>query len=303
MIREVDYMHDYMRAIGFSQLKDKNECQDVLRNVLDEPTEVFMSPCSMKSAFGGMAKEYADHLGVMAFGEFNPEADLEPEYYIPYLKGRKVTTREYVSVEKQSDKESYLGVCDEVNMGVSVIFQLLNMKDYMEYSLTHENILRQLPITLSGLSISGKIILPVMKVEGHKERRFMENTHRNQMLAAARQGDQDAIESLTLEDIDLFTLVSRRAQTEDILTIVESYFMPYGISCDQYSVMGNIMDVDSLINQSTGEEIYRMTLDCNDLVFDICINKEDLMGEPAVGRRFRGNIWLQGLVDFSENGL
>lgn len=296
-------MHDFMRAVGFSNLKDKTEYQEVLQNVLDEPTEVFMSPCSMKSAFGGMAKEYADHCGLMAFGEFNPEADLEPEFYFPYLKGRNITTKEYVSVEKQPDKESYLGVCDEVNVGVSVIFQLLNMKDYMEYSLTHENILCQLPITLSALSISGKVILPLMKDEEQKEARRMENSHRSQMIAAARQGDQDAIENLTLEDIDLYTVVSRRAKTEDILTIVESYFMPYGISCDQYSVMGNIMDVETLANQSTGEEIYRMTLDCNDLVFDLCINKEDLLGEPEVGRRFRGNIWLQGVVDFSGNGL
>ena len=126
----------------------------------------------------------------------------------------------------------------------------------------------------------------------------METTHRNQMLAAARQGDQEAIESLTLEDIDLYTSISRRAKTEDVLTIVESYFMPYGISCDQYAVLGNILSVDTMTNFSTGEEIYRMSLECNDLVFDVCINKKDLYGEPAAGRRFRGNIWLQGIVDF-----
>ena len=81
----------FLRAVGFSQIKDKSEYQDVLQNVLDEPTEVFMSPCSMKSAFGGMAKEYADSMGLMAFGEFTPEADLEAEFYFPYLKGRAVT--------------------------------------------------------------------------------------------------------------------------------------------------------------------------------------------------------------------
>ena len=148
-------MHDFLRAVGFSQIKDKSEYQDVLQNVLDEPTEVFMSPCSMKSAFGGMAKEYADSMGLMAFGEFTPEADLEAEFYFPYLKGRAVTAIEYIPVEKQPDKESYMGVCDDINLGVSLIFQLLNMKDYMEYSSRHDKILRKLPITLSGLSISG----------------------------------------------------------------------------------------------------------------------------------------------------
>ena len=162
-------MHDFMRAIGFSRIQDKKEYQEILRCVLEEPTEVFMSPCSMRSAFGGMAKEYADRMGIMAFGEFNSEADLEAEFYIPYLKGRKVTLRDYVSLEKQSDKESYMGVCDEAHIGVSVVFQLLNMKDYMEYSISHEKILCQLPVILSALSLSGKIIFPVMKDEYHGE--------------------------------------------------------------------------------------------------------------------------------------
>lgn len=296
-------MHDFLRAVGFSGIKDKSEYQKLLQNVLDEPTEVFMSPCSMKSAFGGMAKEYAQAMGIMAFGEFTPEADLEAEFYFPYLKGRTVTSTEYVTVEKQPDKSSYMGVCDEMNLGVSVIFQLLNMKDYMEYSIKNEKILGKRPITLSGLSISGKIILPILKNEHQNSSRKLESTHRSQMLAAARQGDQDAIESLTLEDIDLYTEVSRRARSEDILSIVESYFMPYGISCDQYSIMGNILSVDTLMNSATGDHIYRMCLDCNDFVFDVCINQKDLFGDPAPGRRFRGNIWLQGMIDFSEMSM
>lgn len=296
-------MHDFMRAIGFSDIKDKTQYQEILQNVLDEPTEVFMSPVRMDSAFGGMAKEYADSVGIMAFGEFTPEADLEPEFYFPYLKGRHVTATEYVSVEKLADKESYMGVCDDINLGVSLIFQLLNMKDYMEYSMDHEKILKKLPLTLSALSLSGKIILPLVKPDNHRELKKLEAIHRNQMLAAARQGDQEAIESLTLEDIDLYTVISRRAKNEDVLSIVETYFMPYGISCDQYSILGNILSVDVLENSCTGEQIYRLCLECNDFVFDVCINKADLMGEPAVGRRFRGNIWLQGMIDFSDERL
>ena len=34
--------------------------------------------------------------------------------------------------------------------------------------------------------------------------------------------------------------------------------------------------------------------------YDLCINQQDMVGEPAVGRRFRGIIWLQGLVHFEE---
>ena len=109
--------------------------------------------------------------------------------------------------------------------------------------------------------------------------------------------------SIALSSLISPASIAKRVKNEDVLSIVESYFMPCGISCDQYAVMGTILDVETLTNSLTGDKIYRMILDCNDLVFDLCINKEDLLGEPEVGRRFRGNIWLQGLVDFNEKGL
>ena len=46
----------------------------------------------------------------------------------------------------------------------------------------------------------------------------------------------------------------------------------------------------------TGEKMYAMEIECNDLHFRVTINEKDLLGEPAVGRRFKGNIWMQGTV-------
>ena len=57
------------------------------------------------------------------------------------------------------------------------------------------------------------------------------------LLSAARNGDQEAMESLTLDDIDTYSKVSKRLITEDIFTIVETYFMPYGVECDEYSIL------------------------------------------------------------------
>jgi len=76
--------------------------------------------------------------------------------------------------------------------------------------------------------------------------------------------------------------------------------MPYGVECDQYSVLGEIKDCRQIRNSFTGEECYIMTVSANDLLFDVCINKEDLYGEPAVGRRFKGVIWMQGYVNYPD---
>ena len=118
-------------------------------------------------------------------------------------------------------------------------------------------------------------------------------------MAAARDGDEEAMESLTLEDIDTYSMISRRIMTEDILSIVDTYFMPYGMESDQYSIMGEILDCYEIENDHTKEKSYVLTLDSNQLTFDVCINQEDLLGEPAPGRRFKGIIWMQGKVHYN----
>ena len=96
--------------------------------------------------------------------------------------------------------------------------------------------------------------------------------------------------------MDTYSMLSKRVMNEDILTIVSSCFMPYGIESDQYSVLAEIVDLLEIENSLTSDIIYCMKLKCNDMVFDVCINKKDLMGEPEIGRRFKGNIWMQGTV-------
>ena len=49
-----------------------------------------------------------------------------------------------------------------------------------------------------------------------------------------------------------------------------------------------------------GEDIYKFKVDCNDVLFTVCINSKDLLGQPEVGRRFKGQIWMQGILNFEE---
>ena len=125
-----------------------------------------------------------------------------------------------------------------------------------------------------------------------------ESLNRSKLIVAARKGDEDAIEKLTLEDMDMYSTISKKIQKEDVYSIVDTYFMPYGVECDHYSVLGEIMAVQERVNSLTGEEIYLLTILCNELTFDVAINKIDLFGEPQVGRRFKGFIWLQGKINF-----
>ena len=95
-----------------------------------------------------------------------------------------------------------------------------------------------------------------------------EQEERELALCCAK-GDEDAIETLTLEEMDMYTTISRRIHKEDVFSLVDTYFMPYGVECDQYSVLGEIENVHRTKNQITGEEIYVLTITCNELTFDV----------------------------------
>ena len=141
-------------------------------------------------------------------------------------------------------------------------------------------------------------MMPINKNEKQKKDILKKTNQRYQLIQAARKGDGKAIETLTLDDMDTYSNISRKIQKEDLFTIVDSYFMPYGMECDQYSVLGEILEWEKIENSLTKEVVYTLVINCNELVIKICINEKDVYGMPEVGRRFKGQIWLQGYINF-----
>ena len=72
--------------------------------------------------------------------------------------------------------------------------------------------------------------------------------------------------------------------------------MPYGIESDQYAILGEILDCRLEQNNLTGENVWVLDICCNEMNFGVCINQKDLVGEPQVGRRFKGIVWMQGSI-------
>ena len=291
-------MHKYMRAIGFSQLGDRRKEQKLITDIIVNSTHRAYTSNGEETILAEFCEDFAQDMGIAVCGEFDAEDKFTYDYFYPYLRGTGISSYEDVSVERHADKESYAGICDDIKVGVSLIFYLQNIIPYVKAQHMDMLPVRGTTLTLSGLSISGNIILPIDKDEGEKQRIQKASLSRNQLIAAARKGDEEAIESLTLEDMDLYTSISRKILTEDVFTLVDTYFMPYGVECDQYSILGEIMDISLRTNKITGEEIYVMRINCNDLEFDVCINRKDLYGEPQVGRRFKGVVWMQGYINY-----
>lgn len=289
-------MHSYLKSIGFGSIVRESEIDEILKEVYQKYNHR-NAVKKEEGAFVEMYRKFGPDMGICLCGMID-ESGFHRQYYFPYFNGSGVTTRDEITLEQRSGGDSCAGICDDGRVGFSLIFYLQNPSVYHRtggFDISGGN---RTETTFSGLASEGRILLPVKTNEYREEKKQKDLMKRKKLVSAAKSGDPDAMESLTIEDMDLYSMVSRRIENEDIFSIVDTYFMPGGMECDQYQIMGNINYYTKVKNQYTGESVYQMNIECNDMVFDICINASDLLGDPDEGRRFKGNIWLQGKVDF-----
>ncbi len=289
-------MHSYLRAIGFSSYKNRKMLESIYSSTLRSPNRKIITTTSIDTSLIQFEKDFGTNMGITLLGEYDINGSLSIEHYFPYLKGDTFMKFENITIEKQTDKESYAGVCEDIRLGMTLIFYVLNIADYAKSKwLNYSN--RQITsVKFSALSNSGTVLLGVAKDEQTKlyEKRLQKK--RNQLLSEARKGNTEAIESLTIDEMDTYTTIAGRVHSEDILSIVDTSFMPCGVECDHYMIIGNILKVTEEKNTITGELIYNLLVQSNDITLNIAINSADLQGEPKEGRRFRGEIWLQGSI-------
>ena len=292
-------MHKYSKAIGFGgdisgsmmrkvEEEVRREFTSHERMILDEDTDY----CEFRKILG-------ERLELAMYGVMDLDENFEKEYSVPVFQGKGITTYADVIVEKKIDKEAYIGICEDARVDISLMFYLQNPMEYVRELQSGNLSKKKTSVTLAGLAYDGTVLFPVTKNEKDKKEQREQFRDRMMLVSAARKGDSEAIETLTLKDMDTYQKVSKRVVTEDIFSIIDTYFMPYGVECDLYSIMGEILDMDLVINEVTREKIMILTLDVNEMMFDVCIPKANILGEPAVGRRFRTNIWLQGKINFS----
>lgn len=295
-----DEMHSYLRAIGFSNVNNRLELNKLIEKIIEQPTKIRSFKRDNNNTFTEIKMEFYDGIGISLRGETDELGNFHLEHYYPYVQGQIISSREEVSINKRVDTEAYTGMCDDYRLGVSLIFYLQNVIEYLEKKNQNMPMVTPFPVSLAALSLEGKILLPIEMSEVQVRNISAEIKKRNKLIAEAKKGNQEAIDSLTIDDLDTYAMISRRAKKEDVYSIVDTSFIPFGSESDNYSVLASITECNLIRNELTKEELYDLQLTCNDLSFRLCINKNDLFGEPMVGRRFKGNIWMQGSVAFSE---
>ena len=124
-------MHSYLRAVGFSDISKKDLYRlvdDVIHNY-DE--KIVVDEDDNHRLFAEMSKSFGYDCGITVCGEYDENDEFQMEYYFPFFRGTGITTREDVMVERRSEKENFSGACDDVRIGVTLIFYLANAGKYL----------------------------------------------------------------------------------------------------------------------------------------------------------------------------
>ena len=140
-------------------------------------------------------------------GTYDDEDNFHMDYYFPYCIGSDFSTNAEVEIIKQSDRECYQGLCDDLRLGVNLVFFLQNMMEFLQKRDREKKYHIYTGARLSGLSTEGMILLPIKQSEKVASA-ARTNNERDHLMAAAREGDEEAIEHLTLEDMDTYSMIS-----------------------------------------------------------------------------------------------
>ncbi|WP_044932061.1 DUF3881 family protein [Oribacterium sp. NK2B42] len=292
-------MHNFLKTIGFSKIQTDMQLEPLLERAVNDKYRTLIINGNEGSVIEQYQLPVAPSMGIAVVGERTPDGVFHRNYYFPYMRSYDGTLTEAGSAERHLEKETYAGVLEDFKSGITLIFYITNSVQLRELQKMEMRV-KARQAFLTGLACEGKILLPIEKKED-PEAVKRKSIERRSLFEAARQGDQEAIDTLTETDINMFNELHQRIVTEDLYSIVETTFMPTGVECDIYSILGEIVSLRVKENVYTHENVVDMKISCNDCIFHVAINESDLVGIPAVGRRFKGKIWMQGNLEFIEN--
>lgn len=291
----------YISALGFSLYNTKEKAEKLVKQIIQGPSTRYISNYKSDEIKVEYYKEYGKGFGLILRGILTPEEEFTVNSLIPYATGSTITDTHEVDVIKGEDKDIYNAFCEESRSGTPVSFFLQNVIDYLEIE-DKEDVYVQ-GVRLVAFSVEGTVIFPIEKDETDLLLEEEEDDYREELLEKARNGDEEAIKLLEEEAIESSEILQERLKDEDLLTILEGFFVPLEENEDIYSFLGTIEKVTETTNKMTEEKIYIISIKCMSLFIDVYINSFDIIGVPTVGMRFKGTSWVHGLIEFEYNNV
>ena len=286
-------MHRFIKAAGFPDFTGETGMFDFLEKEVIKPENLQME---LNIEPGCVIREYClmtnRAVGILAATLVAAGRLPRLIYYYTFLEAEEESSSAECILERHTETDTYSGIIDDLAPGISLIFHMTNSLEYRSLLARGEDPLKAYRGTyLSAFANEGKVLLPVVHdtygvlsdITGIKD---AGDASCRSVLHDAGIEEEAAIEDELYE----------RIQTEDLYTVVDQTFIPWGVDCDQYSIVGEITGVEEAINAYTGVPLWFLKVTCNDVQFRLCMRKNDLLGEPLAGRRIKCGIWLHGRV-------
>ena len=251
--------------------------------------------------------------GVGIFGHMTGDKFIYDTHF-PYLFTNRATKEKEIVIFKSLTSEYFSGITENVKGDIPRVFFVTNPVDVLfdidnksgdtEYETEGDGalkhiVLNDVNVAYSGLAIAASVILPAYD----KKKFFSEAEEAQSTLGKA--GNSEFVEGSRSKGTGNIgpeprkpSVMSnvKRAEKEDILSIVDTHIYPGGQVGEGFVILGNIVGMREEENIITGQSFYVMNLQVNDETIEIAVNKGDIIGEPKVGRRFNARMWMQGYV-------
>ena len=115
------------------------------------------------------------------------------------------------------------------------------------------------------------------------------NKNGKELLKRVKAGDEEARKILESEAEEAAEIIEERLQSEDILSVIEGYFIPIDYLEATYSILGIIKELSLLLMKKL-RKIYWLLVESMGMSIEIAINAEELTGKPQVGMKIYGNM-------------
>lgn len=300
---QVKTMDVFLRSVGFSRAKFFENIEQIKKDLAETPDKKVVFDCGVPGVFVECYKIYGDGIGILARGVVDSDDNISIDSCEAFALCRdNLMVNRYI-VEFAENQP--LIVFEDVGTGNELVFALQNRIDYLKdeqkfidhgrsVTYSREMGIMKREVNYAAFSVFGSVILPVYKGDSDRTPTYEDSNVSPQILRFG-EGD-DEMNMLQTYAEDMAHDISDRLLEEDVLSVVEGFFLPMEENETDYSVLGEIESVDRVLNELTKENIIRLSLNITGTKMQLLINKRDLTGYPQPGMRFLGTCRLRGGV-------
>jgi len=293
-------MDVFMRSVGFTRDSFFENINRIKEELTVAPDKKVVFDCGALGLFAECYKMYGDGIGILARGTVDCDDNLNIDSCEAFaFCNTNFAVNKYI-VEFAENQP--LIVFEDIGTGNELVFALQNRIDYLRdeqkfinhgrsVTFSRDLGIMKRSVNYAAFSVYGSVILPVYK-EDDGTLSYEDISIESESSCSCGDYGEFITDSDAAHDFD----IHERLVEEDVLSVVEGFFLPMEGNETDYSVLGEIESVEELTNSLTKEEIVRLSLNITGTKMQLLINKLDLTGYPQPGMRFLGTCRLRGGV-------